>query len=259
MTLAGAEPYHAAFWLAVALASFAAFLRGGMTRFRWLYGDAPGRTRHRRFALRATRPVLHFALLTLLVLTALGRFDALVTLPPEFAAARHAASVFVGGALSFGMLAPAMAGGLLLGGTIAGLVERWRGKPVAFGNVEAVLPRTRGELGWGVLLSFTAGISEELFFRLLLPLLIALVSGSAAAGFVVATLLFGVAHRYQGWAGVAATTLTGALLAFGYLLTASLAAVIALHVAIDLNALVLRPILSGRLREQSRSGSGLLR
>lgn len=247
--LGGAVPsLHAALWLALSLASLAAFLRGGLSRFGWLYREEQGRARHRRFALRAARPMLHFALLTLVALVALGRTEALGVLPPEFVELRVAVATLVGGTLPLDTLALAMLAGLAIGGAVAGLVERWRGRTVVFGKVEAVLPRTRGELPWGVLLSFTAGISEELFFRLLLPLLVALVGGSAVAGFLLSSLLFGLSHRYQGWPGVIATSVTGVLLATVYLLTASLAAAIALHIAIDLNALVLRPILSGRVR-----------
>jgi membrane protease YdiL (CAAX protease family) len=82
---------------------------------------------------------------------------------------------------------------------------------------------------------------------LLVPLLVTLVSGSPVVGFAAATLLFGAAHRYQGWAGIVATTLVGALLAYAYVATASLWVAIALHLFIDVNALVLRPLLTGRI------------
>src|SRR3546814_10584207 len=65
--------------------------------------------------------------------------------------------------------------------------------------------------------ALAAGITEELYFRLLLPLTIALVTGNALVGFAVATLLFGLAHRYQRWRGVLATSAVGAVLAFVYL------------------------------------------
>ncbi|WP_375250389.1 CPBP family intramembrane glutamic endopeptidase, partial [Sphingomonas sp.] len=139
-------------------------------------------------------------------------------------------------------------GGIVAGGTIIGLVERWRGRPFGLGDVEAVMPRTPRELGWGVILSLTAGVMEEGYFRLLLPLLATLATGSAVVGFGLATLLFGAAHRYQGWKGMIATAVTGALLAAVYLASGALWVAIALHVAIDLNALVARPVVSGRVR-----------
>nr|WP_246346552.1 CPBP family intramembrane glutamic endopeptidase [Sphingomonas endophytica] len=102
------------------------------------------------------------------------------------------------------------------------------------------------ELGWGVLLAIVAGVTEELFFRLLLPLLIAIVSGSALLGFAGTTAAFGYAHRYQGWRGVIGTVIAGVLLALVYLVSGRLWAAMLVHAAIDLNGLVLRPMLAGR-------------
>jgi membrane protease YdiL (CAAX protease family) len=237
----------AALWLAAALASLALFLRGGTRHYRWIYRTG-GDARRRRFLLRALRPTLHFALLTLVALVALRRLDTLATLPAEFAAARVAAIDLAGGTMPLDLLAWWTVGGLAVGGVIAGLVERWRGRPVTLGDVESVLPTTRGELAWGALLSITAGATEELFFRLLLPLLLVLCGIPGVAAFALACVLFGAAHRYQGAAGMVATALVGAVLTLAYLLSGSLAAAVLLHVAIDLNALVVRPVLSGRVR-----------
>ena len=237
----------AALWLAAALASLALFLRGGTRHYRWLYRPG-GDSRRRRFLLRALRPTLHFALLTLVALVALGRLDTLATLPAEFAAARVAAIDLAGGTMPLDVLAWSTLGGLAVGGVIAGLVERWRGRPVTLGDVGSVLPSTRGELAWGALLSVTAGATEELFFRLLLPLLLVLCGIPGVAAFALACVLFGAAHRYQGAAGMVATALVGAVLTLAYLLSGSLVAAVLLHVVIDLNALVVRPVLSGRVR-----------
>lgn len=237
----------AALWLAAALASLALFLRGGTRHYRWLYRPG-GDARRRRFLLRALRPTLHFALLTLVALVALRRLDTLATLPVEFAAARVAAIDLAGGTMPLSLLAWSTLGGLAVGGVIAGLAERWRGRPVTLGDVGSVLPTTRGELAWGALLSITAGVTEELFFRLLLPLLLVLCGSPGVAAFALACVLFGAAHRYQGAAGMVATALVGAVLTLAYLLSGSLAAAVLLHVAIDLNALVVRPVLSGRVR-----------
>lgn len=226
----------AALLLALALACLWAFLRGyGATRLR------------RRFARRAMRQILWFALPGLAGLALLGRLDALVVVPPEFMPARIALATLAGGTLAIGDLARVTGAGIVLGGLLLALVERRRRRPFGLGRVEAVMPRTRADLPGSVALSLSAGVSEELFFRLLLPLLLAIVAGSGAVGFLGATALFGWAHRYQGILGIAATTVVGALLACAYLLTGALWAAIALHIAIDLNALVLRPIVSGRV------------
>jgi uncharacterized protein len=138
--------------------------------------------------------------------------------------------------------------GLAIGALVAWAMARRRLRMPTAGNITALLPRNRAELPYGALLSVSAGVTEEAMFRLLLPLLITLVSGSWAAGFVIPTLIFGAMHRYQGWVGVVATTLVGALLSVVYLATQSIAMAMFVHVAIDLNGLVLRPLLSGALR-----------
>jgi membrane protease YdiL (CAAX protease family) len=103
----------------------------------------------------------------------------------------------------------------------------------------------RGPSEWpgAVALSLAAGIGEELFFRLTLPLLVAMVTGSGLAGFAVGLVAFGASHRHQGWVGVLATGIVGVFLAGLYLLTGRLWLAMLVHVVIDLNALVLRPML----------------
>ena len=71
------------------------------------------------------------------------------------------------------------------------------------------MPRNGAETVWTGLLSINAGIGEELFFRLALPLLIVLVTGNVIAAFAVAAIVFGLVHVYQGWVGVLATTFLG--------------------------------------------------
>ena len=119
-------------------------------------------------------------------------------------------------------------------------------KPI--GNVGSLLPRNRPEVAHAAAMSIAAGISEELAFRLFLPLLIVLVTGSALVAFGVAIAVFGAMHLYQGRAGVIATTLVGALMAAVYLMTGSLWLAMVLHALIDFNALVLRPMLTGAWR-----------
>nr|WP_243845745.1 MULTISPECIES: CPBP family intramembrane glutamic endopeptidase [Sphingomonas] len=126
----------------------------------------------------------------------------------------------------------------------------WRRGRRAFqiGTFPDVLPKTREDILPAIALAISAGISEELFFRLFLPLLIALVSGSALAGTIIAALCFGGVHRYQGWRGVVATTLSGVALSVLYGLTNSVWMAIAFHIAIDINALVVRPMARGAWR-----------
>ena len=235
-----AGPVASALLLALALAAFAHFARGGSVGFPprgWPVG------RPRYFTRAAARIALLFGASSLLLLGVAGRWSALVTMPREFIPVRDMIGAFSLSARGTLMLGGAIVAGALIGAGAARLTKR----RMQVGRLGAVLPRARAELGWGLLLSLVAGVCEELFFRLLVPLLVTMVIGIPAIGFATATLLFGAAHRYQGWAGIVATTLVGALLAYAYVATASLVVAITLHVFIDVNALVLRPLLTGRI------------
>ena len=229
--------------LAVALASLVLLLHG--RRFG-LWPRPPvvaeGAARHRHFARLALRSLVHFGLVAALLLAAGGQLSAVTTFPAALLPARMLAVAAFGQPSWWPLVA-----GALAGAAIATIVER-RGRRVGLGRVGAVTPARRGELGWGVLLALEAGLTEELFFRLLLPLLIAQVSGSALLGVGAATLLFGYAHHYQGIVGVVGTLVAGMLLALVYLLSGELWAAMLVHAAIDLNGLVLRPLLAGRVR-----------
>jgi membrane protease YdiL (CAAX protease family) len=151
-------------------------------------------------------------------------------------------------ALPANLVSPELLGGLVSGMVIAvvaiTIVSVRRGakvQPVQLGDINALLPRNGAETLWTLLLSLNAGISEELFFRLLLPLLFALAFGHAAIGFALAIAAFGLAHLYQGWVGVLATAFVGAVFTALYLWSGSLVVPMALHVVIDLLGLVVRP------------------
>ena len=104
------------------------------------------------------------------------------------------------------------------------------------------------EVGAALALSAAAGIGEELFFRLTVPLLAASVFGSAVLGCALGWALFTLAHRYQGRGGMLAVSVVGAVLGWLYLATGQLWVVIVLHALVDANALVVRPWLERRLR-----------
>jgi len=104
-----------------------------------------------------------------------------------------------------------------------------------------MLPTTRaGRRGWAAL-SVTAGITEEVTYRGLVILTLATLLPTADPRVVVvlAAVLFGAAHLYQGWTGMLATGVAGAALAGLYLGTGSLVVPMALHVLIDLRVLLL--------------------
>jgi uncharacterized protein len=112
----------------------------------------------------------------------------------------------------------------------------------AIGDIGALLPRTRGELKYGVGLSVNAGIVEELLFRLGIPALLFGITGNGVVAFVVASVLFGLLHIYQKFWGVLGATVLGLVFSVLYLLTGSIWVVIVVHAAVDLRSLVLLPL-----------------
>lgn len=148
-----------------------------------------------------------------------------------------------------------MAVGMAIGlGLVAFL--QWRrirrlAMPVV-GDIEPLMPRNGRERLLAIPLSLNAGFSEELFFRLALPLLIAQVTGSAVVGVVAATIAFGLSHAYQGWKGVVGTGFLGGLLMMQYLASGSLLRVMALHAALDLVSLIVRPMIADGIAARRR-------
>jgi membrane protease YdiL (CAAX protease family) len=206
-------------------------------RFRALTSTDDRVRSYRRWCLQG--PLL-FGGTALLALAAAGR-------PVEAPLERAASSDLVTSvrdALSPGLVA-AFATAVVVGSVVGAVAARRGSGPATVGDVEPLLPRNRVELPWGGLLSVTAGVFEELAFRLALPALVLAVTGSVVAAFVGPTVLFGLLHAYQGVGGVVGTTVLGALMVVVYLATGQLWVAIVLHVLLDLRALVLAPVLSG--------------
>jgi membrane protease YdiL (CAAX protease family) len=188
------------------------------------------------------------------ILAVLGRLDAIWTIPAEFAALHPRPA----NAPPVQQMSPAMLAGFATGAAISlgATVVIWRMRlrklraPVV-GDIEALLPRDARETLMAVPLSLNAGISEELFFRLALPLLVTAVTGSALIGLAVASVAFGLMHWYQGWRGVLLTGLVGAFFAWIYVISGSLVRPVVLHVLVDVMALVVRPTLARHLARRS--------
>jgi len=115
----------------------------------------------------------------------------------------------------------------------------------AVGDIRALLPRVRAELKFGVGLGLSAGIFEELLFRLGIPALLFGIIGLGPLSFAIAALIFGMLHLYQGPLGILAAALLGLVFAALYVLTGSIAAPIVLHALVDLRSLVLIPVVVG--------------
>jgi len=97
------------------------------------------------------------------------------------------------------------------------------------------LPRERREFAAFGALSVTAGVCEEVLFRgHLLAFFDSLVGPILAT--VAGVALFGIAHSYQGKAGVVRTGVVGLFLALVYRATGSLLAPIVMHALMDASA-----------------------
>jgi membrane protease YdiL (CAAX protease family) len=125
------------------------------------------------------------------------------------------------------------------------------------GSVEPVLPRTADELRWFRGVALTAGVCEELMFRgFLLWYFDAWFPVGVAA--VATTVLFGLAHAYQGPRGVVLTGLVGALFVGLRLLSGSLWVPMLLHAFWDWNSgsLAYR-LLTGGVTETDGAGDSV--
>jgi len=106
---------------------------------------------------------------------------------------------------------------------------------------QRLLPQKPIESAPYAALAITAGVCEEFVYRGFVMAALAR-AGFAAWGVLTASsILFGLAHAYQGKSGVIGTTLLGLLFGLGRILALSLMPVIVWHVAVDLIAGVAGP------------------
>jgi len=131
----------------------------------------------------------------------------------------------------------------LLAGAVAAVVAGRRGQaPPVVGDIDVLLPRTPRERRWYAGVAITAGICEEVLYRGVV-LVVAMLLAPGLPRWVLAlgvAAVFGLAHIYQGAAGVVVTTMMGAVLGLLVLATGSLLPAV-LHGAADLRALLLVP------------------
>ncbi len=111
----------------------------------------------------------------------------------------------------------------------------------ALKSLDYFFPRTWGERRGFAFLCITAGICEEALYRgfLLHYLHVLPFALNLTLALVVAALIFGLAHLYQGVSGVVGTTFFGFLIGLLFLLTGSLLLPMIFHAATDLRVLVL--------------------
>ncbi|SHF08162.1 hypothetical protein SAMN05444392_10794 [Seinonella peptonophila] len=96
---------------------------------------------------------------------------------------------------------------------------------------------TKDKWGWAFL-SFSAGFCEELLFRVyLLYLFLDYWHIPIWLAILFSTIIFGMAHWYQGWRGVIVTSMLGFLLAVIFVWTKSIVVCMILHFLIDIRLL----------------------
>lgn len=212
-----------------------AALAGGASRPRMLVGWALG-------------IFVTYGVTALVALAVLRRSGDVLAIPSELRAA--AWRLGLPGASDRAAIA-VLFGALLLGMTLGGAILWWRGRrgrrSIGLGYRSPAAVRTRAEIPAAILLSCAAGISEELYFRLLVPLLAALVFGVALAGCAIGLAAFVAVHRYQGRVPMLGIALVGVALTWLYLATGALWFAMLVHALIDVSALVIRPLLDARL------------
>jgi len=121
-----------------------------------------------------------------------------------------------------------------------------------------ILPGHRVERAGFVAVAITAGVCEEILYRGWLPWAIAGWTGSAPVGIVVAALVFGAGHAYQGRNGMLLTGALGLFLGAVVAWTGSLLPGQFLHVAVDLvNGLAVGATLVRHDAERSKTAEPL--
>lgn len=105
-------------------------------------------------------------------------------------------------------------------------------------GVIGVLPQTKKEKCFFSLLALSAGICEEIIFRGFLAFLVFAIFPSVPIYLVIliSTVIFGIAHAYQGLKGVIGTGVLAVLFMCLFLATNSLILPMLLHFIIDFSA-----------------------
>jgi membrane protease YdiL (CAAX protease family) len=101
---------------------------------------------------------------------------------------------------------------------------------------ERILPQNNRELLPFLALAVTAGLCEEFLYRGFAMAALVGAGFSTALAVVLSSIIFGLAHLYQGRSGFAGTTLLGLLFGGARTLFGSLIPVSAWHTGVDLVA-----------------------
>jgi membrane protease YdiL (CAAX protease family) len=117
-------------------------------------------------------------------------------------------------------------------------------------RLELLMPHTPRELSWFYRLSITAGICEELLYRGFMIWYLSHAMGLIPA-IVVAGVLFGLAHAYQGTRGMLMTAGVGLFLGGVYLVAGSIYVGMLAHALMDIHSGHLGYVALTRLPEEA--------
>ncbi|HJQ43532.1 MAG TPA: CPBP family intramembrane glutamic endopeptidase [Jatrophihabitantaceae bacterium] len=139
---------------------------------------------------------------------------------------------------------------------VSGIVLRRRalsGRPVPGQKaVIALIPRTAVERRMGAVVAVGAGVAEEFVFRgLFVAAGVDLLGLSAVAALTISSVIFALAHVYQGVAPLPLLLLIGFSFGWLYLVTQSLLLPVLIHAAMDVRGLVLVPAEHAEARERA--------
>jgi membrane protease YdiL (CAAX protease family) len=106
---------------------------------------------------------------------------------------------------------------------------------------ERILPQSTVELIPFLALAVTAGLCEEFLYRGFAMAVISRMGLPSAAVILLSSILFGLAHLYQGRAGFVSTMVLGLLFGISRVVLGSLLPVIAWHIGVDVVAGIAGP------------------
>ena len=154
---------------------------------------------------------------------------------------------------TIGIVVAAAGVAFVAGGVIPILLLRRSVEEIpAVGDIRSLLPRNRAELPYGAGLALTAGVVEELLFRLALPALLFGIIGDGPIAFLAAAVVFGLLHIYQGLPGIVFAFVLGLVFTALYIASGTIVVPIVLHALTDLRSLVLIPVALGGLWNSTR-------
>ena len=117
--------------------------------------------------------------------------------------------------------------------------------PASRGSIQAIaeriLPQSTEELLPFLALAITAGLCEEFLYRGFVMAVLARLGAVAWVAVLASSVLFGLAHLYQGRGGLVSTMFVGIVLGIGRVVYGSLVPVVFWHAAVDVVAGIAGP------------------